>query len=415
MAKKKKEPQFVHCKIVITSHPKAPWRVSYPVDENGVTRRKRRMFSTEEKALDFAAGHEKEVADHGVRFGSITAEARRAFDFYRDARHDLRADGIEPPTFETLVADAVARLRKDHADRQRNRMTIAEGVEAFLAYKKPRIGERHLCGLKGHLVRFARTFGTDHVDAVTSEAIEAWILGIPGISAVTRNKHRTSLKAFFAHAARKGQKWCEHSPLGDLAKERVATKEPKAYSPADAVKIMEAALSLSSPILPALALGMFAGLRPSEARALDLAVINFDSDGFRTPAFHPTGEPTKTGARVAPLTPACKAWLGSQTRRRGLAWDDTPEEYQVEMRAVLEAAGVKGIYDGARHSFISYRTAEIRDVARVADECGNSPNVIKRHYREIVTGEAAKKFFSIRPVKKGRSKITNIETGRASA
>ena len=413
MARKPKEPQFTHCKVVVTSHPKAPWRVSYPVDENGVTRRKRRMFSTEQKALDFAAGHEKEVADHGVRFGSITAEARRAFDYYRDARHDLRADGIEPPTFETLVADAVARLRKDHADRQRNRMTIAEGVEAFLAHKTPRIGERHLRGLKGHLVRFAKAFGTDHVDALTSETIEAWIVGLPGLSAVTRNKHRTSLKAFYAHAARKGQKWCEHSPLGDLAKERVVTKEPRAYSPADAARIMQAALA--SPILPALVLGMFSGLRPSEARALDLATINFASDGFRTPAFHRTGEPTKTGARVAPLTPACKAWMASQTRRTGFAWKGTEGEYQTEMRGVLEAAGVKGIYDGARHSFISYRTAEIRDVARVADECGNSPNVIKRHYREIVTTEAAKVFFAIRPVKRKRAKVVNIESGRASA
>ena len=415
MAKKVKQPQFTHCKVVITSHPKAPWRVSYPVEENGVTRRKRRMFSTEQKALDFAAGHERDVIDHGVRFGSITAEARRAFDFYRDARHDLRADGIEPPTFETLVANAVARLRKDHADRQRNRMTIAEGVEAFLAYKKVRVGERHLCGLKGHLVRFAKAFGTDHVDALTSETIEAWILGLPGLSAVTRNKHRTSLKAFYAFAAAKGQKWCEHSPLGDLTKERVVTKEPRAYSPADVAKIMQAAVTLASPILPALVLGLFSGLRPSEARALDLGTINFDSVGFRTPAFHRTGEPTKTGARVAPLTPACKAWMASQTRRTGFAWEGSEEEYQTEMRGVLEAAGVKGIYDGARHSFISYRTAEIRDVARVADECGNSPNVIKKHYREIVTTEAAKKFFAIRPAKRGKSKITNIETGRKTA
>ena len=49
------------------------------------------------------------------------------------------------------------------------------------------------------------------------------------------------------------------------------------------------------------------------------------------------------------------------------------------------------------------------------DECGNSPNVIKRHYREIVTTEAAKVFFAIRPEKRRKSKITNIESGRASA
>ena len=110
MAKKQKKPEFVHCKVVLTTHPKAPWRVSYPVEENGVTRRKRRMFSTEDKALAFATEHEKDVSDFGVRFGAITAEARRAFDFYRDARADLRADGIEPPSFETLVSDAVANL-----------------------------------------------------------------------------------------------------------------------------------------------------------------------------------------------------------------------------------------------------------------------------------------------------------------
>lgn len=415
MAKKSKQPEFIHCKVVITTHPSAPWRVSFPVEIDGKTVRKRRMFSTEEKAKEFAAGHERDVIDHGVRFGSITAEARRAFDFYRDARHDLRADGIEAPTFETLVADAVARLRKDHADRQRNRMTVAEAVEAFLAYKKPRVGELHLRGLKGHLVRFAKAFGTDHVDALTSETIEAWIVGLPGLSAVTRNKHRTSLKAFYTFAAAKAQKWCEHSPLGDLTKEKVVTKEPRAFSPADVARIMQTAVALNSPVLPALTLGMFSGLRPSEARALDLGTINFDSDGFRTPAFHRTGEPTKTGARVAPLTPACKAWMASQTRRTGFAWEGSEEGYQLEMRAVLEAAGVKGIFDGARHSFISYRTAETRDVARVADECGNSPNVIKRHYREITTAEAAKVFFGIRPVKRKRSKVTNIESGRKTA
>jgi hypothetical protein len=85
------------------------------------------------------------------------------------------------------------------------------------------------------------------------------------------------------------------------------------------------------------------------------------------------------------------------------------------MRAILTAAKVTGIYDGARHSFISYRTAETRDVARVADECGNSVGIIKRHYRELVTTAAAKGFFAIRPEKVRKSKITNIETGRKTA
>ena len=135
MAKKSKakQPEFKHCRVTLTTHPKAPWRVSFPIEIDGKTIRKRRMFSTEEKATDFAAEHDREVSDHGVRFGGITAEARRAFDFYRDARHDLRTDGIDPPSFEALVMGAVARLRTEHLDRQRNRVSIAEAVEEFLA------------------------------------------------------------------------------------------------------------------------------------------------------------------------------------------------------------------------------------------------------------------------------------------
>jgi hypothetical protein len=53
-------------------------------------------------------------------------------------------------------------------------------------------------------------------------------------------------------------------------------------------------------------------------------------------------------------------------------------------------------------------------VARVADEAGNSPNTIKKHYRDIVTSAAAAKYFAIRPEAKADN-VTSIEAGRASA
>jgi integrase len=243
---------------------------------------------------------------------------------------------------------------------------------------------------------------------VTGSEIESWICSLrsaradesgdrPLISPTTRNKLRKSLKSLFAYGLAKGRGWCHQNPMADIEPEKVKTPEPKAYSVAETRRIMETALEMNSPILPCLALGFFSGLRPTEAQALDLAVINLAVDEFRTPALHPNGEPTKTGARIAPLTPACKAWLGAQSRREGLAWVGCSQSYSNALRAVLSAAKVKGIHDGLRHSFITYRTAEIRDVARVADECGNSPNIIRKHYREIVTAAAAKEFFAIRP------------------
>jgi hypothetical protein len=80
------------------------------------------------------------------------------------------------------------------------------------------------------------------------------------------------------------------------------------------------------------------------------------------------------------------------------------------MQELFTLAKVQPIDNGARHSFISYRTAELRDVARVADECGNSVSTIKNHYRQLVTAEAAKNFFEIRPEKKNAGKRRSSES-----
>ena len=65
--------------------------------------------------------------------------------------------------------------------------------------------------------------------------------------------------------------------------------------------------------------------------------------------------------------------------------------------ATVEKSGVTWKDNGARHSFISYRLAEIQNAAQVALEAGNSPNVVFRHYRELVKPEAAKTWFAVAP------------------
>lgn len=54
-------------------------------------------------------------------------------------------------------------------------------------------------------------------------------------------------------------------------------------------------------------------------------------------------------------------------------------------------------HNGLRHSFISYRVGVIKNVAQVALEAGNSPQVIFSNYRELVTEKAAKEWFAITP------------------
>jgi hypothetical protein len=54
-------------------------------------------------------------------------------------------------------------------------------------------------------------------------------------------------------------------------------------------------------------------------------------------------------------------------------------------------------HNALRHSFCSYRLADVKSAAQVALEAGNSPHMIFEHYRELVTERDAKAWFAITP------------------
>ena len=55
--------------------------------------------------------------------------------------------------------------------------------------------------------------------------------------------------------------------------------------------------------------------------------------------------------------------------------------------------------NGLRHSFASYRLAHTGNENQVAQECSNSPAMIYKHYRALVSKAEAERWFAIRPVR----------------
>jgi hypothetical protein len=72
-------------------------------------------------------------------------------------------------------------------------------------------------------------------------------------------------------------------------------------------------------------------------------------------------------------------------------------------------------HNALRHSFISYRVADIQNVAQVALEAGNSPQMIFKHYRELVRSADAKAWFSIAPGKDGKIIFLQAERKNTAA
>ncbi len=68
-----------------------------------------------------------------------------------------------------------------------------------------------------------------------------------------------------------------------------------------------------------------------------------------------------------------------------------------------------------RHSYASYRLADIKDAARVALEMGNSPAMFFRNYRELVTEQQAAAWFGVLPETETRAKDASEEPEQRAA
>ena len=116
--------------------------------------------------------------------------------------------------------------------------------------------------------------------------------------------------------------------------------------------------------------------------------------------------------RTVPILPNLRVWLRRYRQESGpvCPFANLTEQFLDLTIAVNKARAAKGRtgefkwrHNGLRHSFISYRVAAVQNVARVALEAGNSPQVIFNNHRELVSPRDAKEWFAIKPGKKAKA------------
>jgi integrase len=156
-------------------------------------------------------------------------------------------------------------------------------------------------------------------------------------------------------------------------------------------------------LLPYIVFGAFAGLRGAEIQRLDWSEIDL-ADGF----IEVKAEKSKTDRRrLVPIKPNLGAWLRCCQKKSGPVCPFQNVVNQlVKLVTKINKTLPKGTPDkdkmrwkknALRHSYISCRIAECADVARVADEAGNSPAVIKANYLKRVKPAQAAEWFNVRP------------------
>ncbi len=279
----------------------------------------------------------------------------------------------------------------------RARLPLSEAVADYLRTKSTKgRSPRHLQDLSSRLGRFVADHSGKALADFATEDVQRWLDhltredGAPA-SAQSRRNFATVVGGLFEHFRRRGS--LAENPCKDLEREATRNGGDIAFwTPAEAEALLRAMPSVA---LPAFVLSLFCGLRSAEAARLTWASVNFEQRHVEVRI----GAAKTASRRLVPLPAAAVEWL---LPLRGNAKDRVYSEHESglpkRVSEAAKAAGVRRVENGARHSFVTYHVALTGDVARVALDAGNSPNVIHGHYRGLATTGDAERFFSIRPV-----------------
>ena len=121
------------------------------------------------------------------------------------------------------------------------------------------------------------------------------------------------------------------------------------------------------------AIGLFAGLRPSEIQALQPQSIK---EGYIVVT---GGKMRRKTNRRVPIPDILKTWL------EVYPFQGVPSGYSYKMKKLKEATNAeRWVQDILRHTSISFQLERDQDEARTAFNNGTSRQMMERHYRDVV-------------------------------
>lgn len=372
-------------------HPRYSWRVTFSQGEEYG----QKYFTAKEDAKEFADDKRVELLNEGRKHADISDEERKAIIRARGLAESFTAAGVKGFTL-----DAALTFYAEHLNTRRRSATVLNAFDEFVETReKEGASASHLRDFKYRLERFAKKHAKRLVAEITTKDIDAWLFSLKSATQ-SRANHRRLLHNFFAYAVGRG--YAEENPVARAAKVKVIRKAPGILSPADT-----AALLAASPaeIIPALAIGFFAGLRTAEISRLDWSHIDLKR-GF----IEVTAENAKSSQRrLVTITDNLKAWLTPHVRVSGpVRLSDMMHHDRVtEARKIAE---IKWPPNACRHSFASYHLAKHQDAAATALQLGHAnTSVLFQHYRELARPDEAEAYFSILPNQKQPSNIVPME------
>lgn len=285
------------------------------------------------------------------------------------------------PTGATLTQAAQALA--DAASRPSS--PIAPLIQAFLDDRGHAVRPATLSFYRTQLSRARKTIG-DTLDAYTADALRA--LCDP-LTPTQRNKLLRALSAFFSWAGK--QDLVASNPAAKLPLARTERPRPSVLTVAQAQTLLATARDTQPDLIPYLAIGLFAGLRPDEAKRLA-------ADDVGQAYITLTERHTKTAqARTVPIRQNLRDILHAHPiHPKGVALGLSIDRFNKRLTRLIKATGIPWANDIIRHTFATYAYDLTHDAADTAYQMGHrGTDIFFRHYRGLVPPGSSSDYFSI--------------------
>lgn len=370
--------------------------------EGGKERKK--FFRTNDKARAFYNLRKQEFSRIGAQAGSMTDDQRlEALDCYK------RLQAWEGVTLRDCVDRMIKEL--EHSKKQKS-ITVADAVDEFLSWKRrSNKRDRTVASLEHELSAFFSGRLNKQLGTIGRKACEAWILGPvrdrtsgadtsdPSTGRTQRNR-KARLHSFYAWALKK--KLIDTNPVQGIECAELDESEPEILTLDECRRLLAATQDFNAGMMmPYTVLGLFCGIRPAELSRLTWENVSFED---RTVTIR--GAAAKLRARRNIEIPSnAVEWLAPYALKGTPIF---PPNTRKSLEAIRESAGLTlWKQDCMRHTALSARLALGISEGEVATWAGNSPDILHRHYKGLMSRKQAEAFWSIQP---GENTVLKFES-----